>query len=756
MTPRRKFLLTAATAAGALVVGWSALPPRQRLETATPLPARAGETPLNGWLKISTDGSVVVMMSKSEMGQGVHTSLAMLAADELDADWARVTVAMSPIDDIYNNVASIVDGLPFHPDDHGLVKRFAGWMTAKAMREIGVMMTGGSSSLKDLWMPMREAGASARAMLVATAAQRWGVPPGEIQVSSGRLSHVSGQSAGFGELVADAAAQPLPRSVRLKSPAQFNLIGRSVSRIDCASKVDGSARFGADARPKGLLHASVVMCPVLGGTVASMDGTAASKLGGVKKIVQVPGLNGGTAGVAAIADSPWRAKQAAEAIAVTWNEGPMASVNSADLIERFSKTLDTAKGFAFHSNGDIDQALERAAKTVSAEYRAPYLAHATMEPANCTVQVKDGEATVWVSTQVPDIARSAVAKVLGIKADRVDVQVLLLGGGFGRRLDVDFIAQAAAIAQHADGVPVKTWWTREQDMTHDFYRPATVSRFKGGLDAQGRVVAWHNVSAGQALIPPVVERLFGLPAAGPDKTTCEGAFDQAYEWPASRIAHEAVDAGVPIGFWRSVGHSHHAFFKECFLDEMAAAAGKDPLEFRLALLERHPRHRAVLQRAAELAKWREPLAAAPDGAKQGRGIAMHESFGSIVAEVVEASVSKDKQIRVHRVICVIDCGFAVNPSGVRQQLEGAVAFGLSAALYGEIVIERGRVKQSNFHDQPALRMNEMPVVEVDIMVSAAHPEGVGEPGTPPLAPALANALFTVTGQRLRSLPLRLG
>jgi len=752
---RRTFLLGAAGTAGALVVGWSLLPPRQRLTTAQPLAVREAQAALNGWVKVAADNSVTVVMCKSEMGQGVYTGLAMLLAEELDADWAQVRIEQSPIDKIYNNLASVVDGLPFHPDDDGAVKRVAGWLTAKSMREIGVMMTGGSSSIKDLWLPMREAGASARAMLIGAAAEQWKLPPGECRAEAGKVLHASGKSASFGELAMLASRQPLPGKLSLKDPARFKLLGQPLRRIEAAAKIDGTARFGMDVLPPGLLHASVTMCPTLGGKTMRFDGAAAAKLPGVKKVIAVEGYNGGTGGVAVIADTPFHAMRALKLVSVEWDHGALAGVSSEDIYRHLAQTLDRETGFGYYSQGDVDAALKSAAKTISAEYRAPYLAHAAMEPMNCTVQFKDGAATVWASTQVPDMARSAAAKVLGIAPEKVDVQVQLLGGGFGRRLESDFVAQAAAIAREAGGAPVQTLWSREQDMTHDFYRPACVSRFKAGFDAAGNLTAWHNSSAGQAIVPQVLQRSFGLPGAGPDKTAAEGAFDQPYEWPNARIGHEIVDLPVPVGFWRSVGHSHQAFFKESFIDEAATAAGKDPVAFRAALLARHPRHQRVLKRAAELAGWGQALPPAADGAKRARGVALHQSFGSVVAQVAEVSLAPDKRIRVHRVVCVIDCGFPVNPNLIRQQMESGIVFGLSAALYGEINIVKGQVQQSNYHDFPALRIDACPLIETDIIPSREHPEGVGEPGTPPIAPAVANALFALTGQRLRALPLKL-
>lgn len=755
MVKRRTLVLGGAGAAGALVVGWSLLPPRQRLSTAQPLPVRAGQFALNGWVKIGTDDSVGVVICKSEMGQGVLTGLAMLLAEELDADWKRVQIEAAPIDKIYNNLATIVDGLPFHPDNDGSIKAVAEWLTAKAMREVGVMVTGGSSSIKDLWLPMREAGASARAMLVAAAAELWRLPAAECSAANGKVHHPSGKSASFGELVTRAAAQPLPAKPVLKEATKFKLIGHPVPRIDAAAKTDGSARFGIDARPAGLLYASVLMCPTLGGTVARLDAAAAAQAAGVKHVVSFDALCGGTGGAAVIAQTLFEALRALPLLKVEWDHGAAAGVSSEQIYRELAQTLDADDGFGYYRHGDADAALKSAAKTIHAEYRAPYLAHATLEPMNCTVQFKDGAATVWVSTQVPGLARDAVANVLGIGADKVDVQVQLLGGGFGRRLDVDFIAQAAAIARAAQGAPVQTIWSREQDMQHDFYRPACVARFSAGFDAAGKLVAWRNVSAGQAIIHGAMKRLFGVPLVGPDKTTSEGAFDQPYEWPNARIGHAIVDLPVPVGFWRSVGHSHQAFFKESFVDEAADAVGQDPVAFRAALLLQHPRHLAVLNRAAALSGWGQPLPAADDGAKRARGIALHQSFGAIVAQVAEVSIAPDKAIRVHRVFSVIDCGQVVNPHLVAQQMESAIVFGLSAALYGEVRIEKGQVQQSNFHDYPVLRMSECPAIETDIIASRAHPEGVGEPGTPPIAPAVANAIFALTGQRLRNLPLKL-
>ncbi len=752
---RRTFVLRSVLAVGALGIGWSVLPARNRLGDGADIPEDTGEKALNGWVKIGADNHVTVIMSKSEMGQGIHTGLAMILADELDADWSQVRIEMSPMNAIYNNVVTIVDGLPFRPDDHGMVQRTAAWLTAKTMRDVGIMMTGGSSSVKDLWLPMRQAGASARAMLVAAAAAEWKVPASEITVDAGTLRHTSGKSATFGQLIAAAARQPLPKDAPLKTPAQFRIIGTPAKRLESEEKQAGTTTFGIDVVLPGMLYASVVMCPTLGGTVQSFDGTAALAMPGVKHVLSVAGYNGGTGGVAVIAETPYHAMKAVKAVTVRWNHGAMAGVSSAQIMTQLASALDTQDGHAYYSHGNIDDALKSAAKTVTAEYRAPYLAHAAMEPINCTVQVKDGRATVWASTQVPGVARHAAAKALGISTDKVDLKVQFIGGGFGRRLDVDFVGQAAAIAKAAPGVPVQTIWSREEDTRHDFYRPATVSRFTAALDANGALIGLRNTSAGQAIVSNALDRYFGLPGLPLDKTASEGAFDQPYEYPATRIAHEAVTLPVPVGFWRSVGHSHQAFFTEAFLDEVAHAAGTDPVAFRLALLANHPRHARVLSRVAALSGWSTPLPAAQAGTRVGRGIALHESFGSVVAHVAEVSVNADSTFRITRITGVIDCGTPVNPNMIRQQMEGGIIFGISAALHGEITIENGQVKQANFNDYQVARMQDTPVIEVDIIPSTEHPQGVGEPPLPPVAPAVANALFAATGQRVRTLPLRL-
>jgi len=752
---RRRFLkyaAGAAGAAGALVVGWSIVPPRQRLTPSSPLPVAPGQVALNGWVKVSPDNTVTVMMSQAEMGQGAHTGLAMLLADEMDAAWEQVRLEQSTLDPIYNNQAVIVDSLPFQPEDHGVIKRASEWMAAKIIREIpGGIGTGGSSSINDQWLPMRAAGASARAALIAAAAASWNVPARECRTECGRVLHSSGRSASYGELATRAAQLPVPRNAALKDPSSFKLIGKPVRRLDAAAKVNGSAVYGIDVALPGLRYASVMACPTVGGKVTRLDPNSAQTLPGVHKVLAFDAYEGGlgsygpgTGGVAAIAETTYHAMRALQKVTVEWDHGPATAVSSRAILDGLSQALDTNKGKAHYQRGDVEQALRSAAKMISAEYRVPYLAHATMEPLNCTVWFKDGAAQVWVGTQFPGFARNAVAKVLGIKPDRVTVTVTTLGGGFGRRALLDFVCQAAAIARQADGAPVQVLWPREQDMTHDYYRPAFVSRHKAGFDAQGNLTAWQATSAGSSMGAPSF-----IDASN------KGASDTGYDFPNARVAHHSSDAPVPVGIWRSVSHSHNAFFTESFLDEAAAAVGKDPVAFRASLLAHNPRMLRVLLRVAELSNWGQPAAPAGDGAKIARGIALHRCFGTVIANVAEVSVDADKKIRVHRVVSVLDCGFPVNPNLIRQQIEGGIIFGLSAALQGEITIEKGQVQQSNFHNYAPLRIIQCPTLEMEILASSEHPQGIGETGVPCIAPAVANAVFALTGQRLRSLPLSL-
>ncbi|MCU6501406.1 molybdopterin-dependent oxidoreductase [Rugamonas sp. A1-17] len=749
---RRRFIFGGVAAAGALVVGWGAMPPRQRLHATHPMPVVGNAVELNGWVAVAPDGMVNVVMARSEMGQGVHTALPMLVAEEMDVPLSAVRLVQAPADKIYGNIAMLKDGLPFHPDDNGDLKAVVSWTVGKVARELGLIITGGSSSVKDAWQPMREAGAAARAMLVAAAAAQWQARAEDCRTEDGFVIHADGRRLAYGAL-AVAAATSKPGEIRLKAPRDFRLIGRPQPRRDTPSKVNGTAVYGLDVRPQGMVYAAVRMSPVIGGRVASVDAAAVLKMPGVLRVVDfssaLPARTGAGAGVAVVARSWWQARQAALALPVQWTDGDNARLSSAAIYAEFAARLDADSGHAYHKSGDMDAVEGKAAgvaKTVTAEYRAPYLAHAAMEPVNCTAQVKDGFVFLWAPTQSPGFAVEAAAQAAGVPADKVVLEVTMLGGGFGRRLDVDMVSQVVAVARQTGGLPVQMIWAREDDTTHDVYRPAALARFNATLDAAGNVLGYDNKSASGSVSHQFFKRNLGLPPGGPDKTTVEGEFDMQYEFPNQRIRHVIVDSAVPLGYWRSVGHSHNAFFKESFIDELAHAAGKDSVAFRRGLLKRHPRHLAVLDAAVARA------GAAPAG--RAHGVALHQSFGTIVAQVAEVSV-EGTEIRVHRVVCAVDCGIAVNPNIIAQQVESAVVFGLSAALYGAVTIKDGKVEQTSFHDYPVVRINQAPEVETIIMPSAEHPEGMGEPATPPIAPAVANAVFKLTGKRLRTLPLTL-
>lgn len=756
MGARRRFVLGAAASVGVLMLGWAILPVRQRLQTSMPIRRPQGERALHGWVAINRDGEVTLLMPKAEMGQGAHTAIAQLIAEELGVELAKVRIDTTPIDAIYNNLAVASDGLPFHPDDQSLTSRIARQLVDKLMREGGFMMTGGSSTVHDLWQVARQAGASARLMLVGAAAERWRVPAREIEVADGRLTHASGQSAHFGELIEAAAQRELPHDPPLKSDRDFRLIGTPQPQIHNPERVSGKALFGIDIDREDLRLAAVRMCPILGGRVARADYSKARRSPGVFHAFVVEATHGCTAGVAVVARTWWEARRALNLVEVSWSAGPVTPVGSAEVTQQLQQALTQPDRHEFRTVKDAEAILKASDRTIESVYSAPYLAHAALEPVNCTVQVCDGRAEVWVGTQVPGLAHDAVKRILRTTVNEVLIHPQLLGGAFGRRLEVDHVAQATLIAWYGgDGKPVKTIWSREEDTTHDFYRPAAMARLRAGLDSQGRVTAWVHDSAGQSIVPNYARRNLDFKLAGPDKTTAEGAFDQPYEFPALRVSHAVIDVPIPVGFWRAVGHSHQAFFKESFLDELAHAAGQDPLAYREALLNQHPRHLAVLRAAARLGDWSEPLQTAQSGMRRGRGLALHHSFGSIVAQVAQVLVTQSGEIRVEQVACAMDCGRVLNPSAVAQQVEGAIAFGLSAALMGEVQFEAGQARHSNFHDYPVVRMRQMPRVLIETLPSTATPEGVGEPPLPPIAPAVANAVFAATGVRLRNLPLRL-
>lgn len=750
---RRAWLLGAA-GAGALVVGWGLLPQRSRLGSGTLMLPGEGDVTLNGWIKVAPDGTVILAMPRSEMGQGVYTALPMLAAEELDVPLSAVKIEQAGADAIYGNVHMLLGLLPFHPmeleheDGFGRVK--AGrWIVRKLARELGINATGGSSSVADAWEVVRLAAATARASLLGAASLQWRLPVDDLSVQDGVVSHASGRSASYGDLAKFAAATP-PGSVRLKNPKEWKLIGRPAARLDIPAKVDGSARFGLDVRLPGMKYAVVRLCPMLGGSPGRVDAAAALSMPGVERIVMLPAYAGSTAGFAVVGATSWHARQAAQAVQVEWHQRPGGGLDSRRIEQALEHAVKNEDGFAFHERGDVSGAERQGARVIEAWYRAPYLAHATMEPMNCTARVAHGRVELWVPTQVPQMCRAAAAQVAGVPLEQVDVHVTLLGGGFGRRLEVDYAAQAVRVAMDCGGVPVQLIWPREEDTAHDFYRPMHVARLRASVDSAGQLQSLSIKSAGDAISPRWIERVLpdlAGPFDIPDKTTAEGLFDLPYGIAHQQMEHVATRMGVPVGFWRSVGHSHNAFFSESFVDELAAEIHQDPIELRRKLLRHAPRYLAVLELAAEKSGWSaKPLPG------RARGVALHESFGSIVAQVAEVSLEAG-QPRVHRVVCAVDCGVAINPGIVAQQMESAVVFGLSAALYGRIDIHNGAVQQGNFPSYPVVGMGSAPKVETWIVPSQRDPSGIGEPGVPPVAPAVANALFALTGRRLRALPL---
>ena len=792
---RRTLILSGLGAAGALVVGWGLMPPRSRHGGADTLPIVDGEVGLNGWIKIAADGTVLLAMNRSEMGQGVHTALAMLAADELDVSLAKLRLIQAGPDTLYGNVAAFVGSLPAHPRDvepgsETHVAQAGQWIVSKVAREVGINMTGGSSSVADAWGVLRLAAATARAQLLGAASLKWKLPLDDLVIHDGVIGHASGPTGHFGEFAKAASLMPAG-TVTVKDAKDWKLIGTKTPRIDVAAKTDGSAEFGIDVRLPNMVYAVVRHCPMLGGSPGAVNADAAMKLAGVERVVRLGRHGGSTDALAVVGRSYWHASRGAQALQIDWQPPPVGVLSSAAIVKALEATARGAakdgSGTVFYRRGDAPAAAKSAPRHIEQVYRAPYLAHAAMEPINCTACVTgEGAACrveVWAPTQMPGAARAVAARAAGVAESAVTLHVTYLGGGFGRRLDVDFIGQAVRVAVETDGRPVQLVWSREEDLTHDFYRPAAVAVLRADLDAQGLPIALSITSAGDAITPRWMERslpsyaalldglgrgnvamfvstdaaptalaeraaaLLALPPDAPDRTASEGLFDQPYAIAHQRIAHVATHSGVPVGFWRSVGHSHNAFFSESFIDELAHEAEQDPVAFRLALLKDAPRHAAVLKLAADKAGWGRPIAAG-----HARGVALHESFGSIVAQVVEVSLIDGKP-RVHRVVCAADVGIVVNPGIVAQQMEGGVIFGLSAALFGRIDIEGSVVRQTNFPNYPMVRMADTPRIETHLIASTRHPSGVGEPGTPPIAPALANALFALTGKRLRELPL---
>jgi isoquinoline 1-oxidoreductase beta subunit len=722
---RRSFLRVGAATGGGLLFGFSLFgcdkdgdrkePPAEKAvgQAATHSTNRAPGLAQDAFIRIDREGLVTLIIHKVEMGQGTFTSMPMLLAEELGADLSKVKLEQAPAD---NNLYS--DPM------------------------LGGQVTGGSTSVRAAWKPLREAGAMVRTVLVAAAADQWKVDPGSLQVVGGRVRDpVSGQSLHFGELVDAASKMPLPKNVKLKSPDQFTLIGASVKRLDSPVKVNGQALFGIDAKLPNMGIATVAASPVPGGKLAGVDDQAALAVKGVRQVLRLEGA------VAVVADNMWAAKQGLLAAAPRWDDGPNAGVSTAAIVADMM-AASKKPGAVAQNAGDALKGLGKSGRRVDAVYQMPFLAHATMEPMNCTVDLRADGCDLWVGTQVPSFAQAAAAKVSGLPLEKVRVHNFYLGGGFGRRLEVDYVIQAVAFAKLAKG-PVKFIWTREEDIQHDMFRPYYVDQLSARLDDKGKPAAWFHRTTGSSIMARFAP---GAVKDGVDSDAVEGARDLQYTIANLRVEYVRHEPPLPTAFWRGVGPTHNVFVVESFIDELALAAGQDPVAYRRALLGKSPRLLGVLNLAAEKSGWGRPLKPVA-GRRVGRGVSAQFAFGTYMAQVAEVSVGADGEVRVHRVVCALDCGQVVNPDTVTAQMEGGIIFGLSAALWGEITVDKGRVQQSNFGDYRVMRMNEAPAVEVHIVTSRDDPGGIGEPGTAGIAPAVANAVFAATGQRIRKLPI---
>jgi len=703
---RRKFLKQSAAIGGGLTVGFSF--PGAFAQKAD------GAVEINAWVVIRPDDAIIIRYARSEMGQGSMTSAPMLVAEELECDWTRVKIE--------------------YASANASVKRKRAW---------GDMAAVGSRTIRNSQEYLRRAGATAREMLIAAAAQQWGVPASECSASNSFITHgPSKRKVSFGK-VADAAARlEPPKDVKLKDPKDWKLIGKSVKRIDIPDTVMGRQRYGIDAQLPGMVYAAIAQCPVFGGKVKSVDASKIQNRRGIIKVIPLETY------VAVIADNWWRAKEALRDVAIEWDTAGNSGVSSASIMEFLRAGLTQQEGLAFaRREGDVDQAFGAAAKVLEAEYFTPYLAHATMEPMGCLALVKDGKVDVWTSTQSVEASLATAAATAGVPLENVEVHRVQLGGGFGRRGGgQDFVRQGVAIAKAMEGTPVKMLWTREEDMQHDFYRPASLIRMKAGLDASGNPLAWYSrVSA-----PSIVATLLKLPLKdGIDPQAVASYADQPYSIPNVRIEYAQRNPHVPVGFWRTVGHSQNPYMRECFVDELASAAGKDPYEYRLALLGKAPKELGVLEATAKAAGWGKPLRAGVH-----RGIAVTEAYGSYTSAVAEVSVDDKGALTIHRLVLGIDCGYVVNPDNVIAQMQGSAVFALTALIWGEITIKDGRVEQSNFHDYRLMQLREMPAVEVVMAPSGGFWGGVGEPGQASILPAVCNAIYAATGKRIRSLPLK--
>ncbi|MBM4191892.1 MAG: xanthine dehydrogenase family protein molybdopterin-binding subunit [Gammaproteobacteria bacterium] len=753
---RRTVLWMGLGTLGALAVGWSVLPPRQRLTGGADQMQIPGSFTPNAWVRIGRDDSITLFMPRAEIGQGTHTGLAMLLAEELGCTLAAIQIAPAPIASVYNNVNIAGGSPPLSESDQSVSTRLATHFTAKLVREIGFMVTGGSSSISDLWVVLREAGAMARETLREAAARHWGVRLTDCTVSAGKVRRPDGQFLTFGAILSLGEYTLKPASkFPLKSSREWTLIGTPAKRLEAIDKVTGRAVFASDIHEPGMLYAEIELCPFADGTLNKFDEAAVRGMPGVVHVLAIPAARGAPAAVAVVADQRWRAHRAVQSLNASWNPGASGTFDQSLIDKSLLRGLETdSQVQVYRDIGTADPIITVAKTVLRSDYEVPYLAHAAMEPLCCTVKYEITKATVWAGVQVPNVARNVAAKVFDLDAEQVSLAPVLIGGAFGRRLDADFVAVAAAIGRAVPDKLVQLQWRREHDMRHDFYRPAVRARLSAAIDpGTGMITAYHSHSVGQSIGAQAIPRQFDMPAPGADTSNVEGATGQAYAFAHHKVTHTTVELPVGIGFWRSVGHSQQAFFQESFMDELARLAKVDPVEFRLRHLKDRPRHAAVLKLVAERAGWGSPMGTAADGQPIARGIALHESFGSIVGLVAEVSEGEGGVPRIHRVFASIDCGVAVNPNLVAQQLESSVVFALSAALYGRISFKGGAVEQGNFDSYPILRFAESPIIQTFIVPSEAPPGGVGEPGVPPVAPAVTNALATLTGRRVRRLPL---
>jgi isoquinoline 1-oxidoreductase subunit beta len=702
----RRGVLTGGLASGFLLAFH--LPVRAVNEPAQPPDDTSGKFAPNAFIRIGKTGKTTLVMPQVEMGQGVYTAVAMILAEELDADFAEVTLEHAPPNDkLYGNPT------------------------------FGLQVTGNSNSIRAFWKPLRNAGASARAMLVQAAAQQWQVEPASCTTSNGQVMHAdSGRKLAYGALVDAANTQVPPKDVPLKDPKNFVLIGKPLKRFDTPDKVNGKAVYGIDAMLPDMKFATLAACPVFGGKVGTVDDSAAKKIPGVQKVVVLDDM------VAVVGDHMWAAKKGLDALVVTWNEGANARINSEDIWENL-RSASEKDGVVAKSEGDIAKGLA-AGDRLDAAYELPFLAHATMEPLNCTVHMKPDSCEIWVGTQIMTRVHSEAAKAAGLPVEKVTVNQHLLGGGFGRRLEPDMVVAAVRIAKQVEG-PVKVVWTREEDIQHDIYRPVYRDTISASL-SDGKIVGWKYRVTGSAILarwlPPAFQK-------GIDIDAIDSAVDMPYDVPNIHVEYmRAEPPAVPTGFWRGVGPNNNVFAIECFMDELARKAGKDPIAFRRDLLGKNPRLQAALDLVAEKSGWGQQLPA-----RAGRGVSVQPSFGSFIATVVEAEVDEQGEVHLRRVTSAVDTGIAVNPDTIMAQLEGGLIFGLTAALYGEITIDKGRVQQSNFNDYRMLRIDQAPKIEVHVIKSGEAPGGIGETGVTAGPPALRNAIYAATGVALRRLPI---